>query len=114
MTKKVRLWLALFLLVLDNRADPYRGKSFIRLNCVRRQAISVRAPSAPKVVGIKVFGPFAPRSFNFGTTHGRFDRTDNTCGYLVLKIKNVGKLAITLFSPKMIGGSRLDKLRRYS
>ena len=43
-----------------------------------------------------------------------FNGTNNTGSNLVLKIKDVGKLSIELFSPKMAAGGRLDELRRYS
>src|SRR5262249_10653845 len=67
-----------------------------------------------KIVSIKFLGSFASRPLYLSVTDRWFNRTNNAGSYLVLKIKNVGKLAIELFSPKMVATGRLDELCGYS
>ena len=63
-----------------------------------------------KIVCSNISGSHPSGVFDLGAKDLRMDCTDHAACDVVLEVENVGKVAIVLFSPKVIAALGLDEL----
>src|SRR6476660_9766750 len=77
-----------------------------------RPRMKARYPSQKIVVCIKAFSWLVLRTLDLGLFHSRGDRRHNTCGHLVLQLKDILQRSVEAICPEMRSRGCIDELCR--